>query len=61
MLVRLVLALVERDADAVVAYHVLALGLFAQVADLDLLAALLAPSIRRDHFGGIPSRTASPL
>src|SRR6266702_8413073 len=59
VLVRLGLALVEGDAQAAVADDVLASGVLAHVAHLDLLAASLALRFQRDHFGGIPRRTAS--
>ena len=61
MLVRLGPALAERDAQAVVTHDVLARRVLTHVADVDRLAAFLALHLERDHFGGIPSRTASAL
>jgi len=59
VLVRLRLAFLEGDAEEVVAHDVLALGILTEIANLDLLVALLTLRIEGDHFGAIPSRTAS--
>jgi hypothetical protein len=59
--VRLRLALAESDSQAVMTHDVLARRVLAHVANVDCLATLLALDVLRDHFGCIPSRTASVL